>query len=345
MSTATGYWHRPQSVRWRRALFQVHLWTGLALALYVVFISLTGSAIVFRREMDQTLCPRIVLVPQSGPRLSSAQLTAAARRSFRRLPRFDPAMVQVRSPRVPGAAVEAWYTVGSRGRLQRLIDPYSGKDLGDASPCEPAFVEVMADLHDELLAGDLGTAMNGAGAVALTLMCLTGMVLWWPGRSRWRRSLHVQRHVGWRRFTWDLHSMVGFWLFALLAMWAISAIYLAFPNLFYDSRDFLTAHGIGPARGHRLDIVIDWLVRLHFGRSFGIGVEILWVILGLAPCVLIVTGALMWWNRVIRKTMARSGERVREGTYTPSELPLPPFRAEPAAVLAEIQGAVSDEPP
>jgi uncharacterized iron-regulated membrane protein len=313
MSTTGGYWRRPQSVRWRRALFQVHLWTGLVLGLYIVFISLTGSAIVFRREMDQALCPRIVLVRRSAPHLSTAQLNAAAQRAFRRLPHFNPALVQVRAPREPGAAVEAWYRVGNRGRLQRLIDPYSGRDLGDAAPCEPAFISVIADLHDELLAGEFGTAINGGGAVALTLMCLTGMILWWPGQSRWRRSLRVHRHVGWRRFTWDLHSMVGFWLFALLLMWAFSAIYLALPNAFYDTGDFLSAHGIGPTHGHRLDLVIDWMVRLHFGRSFGTGVEVLWVIAGLAPCALIVTGTLMWWNRVVRKTMGRSGESASEG--------------------------------
>jgi len=320
MTTAGGYWRRPQSVPWRRALFQVHLWTGLGLALYVVFISLTGSAIVFRREMDEALCPRIVLVHQSGPRLPSAQLTTAAQRAFRRVPHFNPALVQVRPPRVPGAAIEAWYQVGSQGRLQRLIDPYSGKDLGNAAPCEPAFVSVIADLHDELSSEDFGTTINGAGAVLLTLMCLTGIVLWWPGRARWRRSLHVHRHVGWRRFTWDLHSMVGFWLFALLAMWCVSAIYLAFPYIFYDARDFLSQHGIGPTRGHRLDVVIDWMVRLHFGRSFGTGVEVLWVIAGLAPCVLIVTGAIMWWNRVVRRTMGRSGESAPGGGPVATDL-------------------------
>jgi len=130
----------------------------------------------------------------------------------------------------------------------------------------------------------------------------------------------VHRYVGWRRFTWELHSMVGFWLFALLAMWCVSAIYLSFPYVFYNARDFLSEHGIGPTSGHRLDVVIDWMVRLHFGRSFGTGVEVLWVIVGLAPCVLIVTGALMWWNRIIRKTMHQSGESALAGGYATTEL-------------------------
>jgi len=85
------------------------------------------------------------------------------------------------------------------------------------------------------------------------------------------------------------------------------------------------------------------MVRLHFGRSFGTGVEVLWVITGLAPCVLLVTGALMWWNRVIRRTMGRAGESVgqsvgqsaQENGYAPHDL-------EPIA--AQLAGEASPVP-
>jgi len=40
------------------------------------------------------------------------------------------------------------------------------------------------------------------------------------------------------------------------------------------------------------------VVRLHFGRAFGRGVEVLWVVLGLLPAALVVTGIIMWWHRV-----------------------------------------------
>jgi len=35
----------------RRALFQVHLWSGIGLGLYVFFISVTGSVLVYRNEL------------------------------------------------------------------------------------------------------------------------------------------------------------------------------------------------------------------------------------------------------------------------------------------------------
>jgi uncharacterized iron-regulated membrane protein len=53
---------QPQTVWLRRALFQVHLWTGIGAGLYVLLVSLSGSAIVFRRETDKALCPRHVTV-------------------------------------------------------------------------------------------------------------------------------------------------------------------------------------------------------------------------------------------------------------------------------------------
>ncbi len=299
---------RPQALWLRRALFQVHLWTGLACGPYVLLMSLSGSAIVFRHEIDHTLCPQIILVKPSGPRMSDAELARAATRALGRgLSRFN-SNVEIRGPRVPGAAVEVWY-LSARGRSERLLDPYTGKDLGDATACEPKPVSLMADLHDNLLGGNAGRLVNGIGAVALALMCLTGAVIWWPGTARWRRSVTLRWNVDWRHFNRDLHNVLGFWTFALLLMWAVSGIYLGFPGTFSDVANFLVAHGVD---SERIDTVSDWLSKLHFGRAFGFWVKALWVFLGLIPAALLVTGVLMWWNRVLRRAIGhRIGRIVR----------------------------------
>jgi uncharacterized iron-regulated membrane protein len=126
--------------------------------------------------------------------------------------------------------------------------------------------------------------VNGFGAIAVALMCITGAVIWWPGRSSWWRRMSLRRGVSGLRFIFDLHNLLGFWLFLLVALWAITGIYFAFPDLFSSVSD---------------DVVAT-LVRLHFGRAYGVPVKVLYVILGLVPCALFITGALMWWNRVIR---------------------------------------------
>ena len=40
---------------------------------------------------------------------------------------------------------------------------------------------------------------------------------------------------------------------------------------------------------------------MHFGRYGGMGVRITYVIIGLLPAVMFVTGSIMWWNRVLRR--------------------------------------------
>lgn len=48
---------RPHELFLRRALFQVHLWLGLAVGLYVVAICLSGSVLVYRNELYTYFSP------------------------------------------------------------------------------------------------------------------------------------------------------------------------------------------------------------------------------------------------------------------------------------------------
>lgn len=300
---AARYLHHPQSVWLRRALFQLHLWVGLTLGLYIIAMCVSGSALVVRHEIDQTLCPRHVTIRAIGPEMSQRQLLSAAREAY---PRLRRARIIVHMPPGPDAAARVEYLIGS-SRIERLFDPYTGRNLGDTVGCEPPFVTWLASFHDHLLVRGTGDLVNGVGAVLLTLMCLTGAVIWWPGRRRWRHSLTLRLGVHWRRFTWQLHSVLGFWLFLLLLMWALSAVYLTFPDPLSALMQHFLDRGDLPAF-RRIYAATRVLANLHFGRAYGTTVQVLWVVLGLTPAALFITGAIMWWNRVVRRAMGRAGQ-------------------------------------
>jgi len=78
-------------------------------------------------------------------------------------------------------------------------------------------------------------------------------------------------------------------------MWGISGIYFAFPGPFGTALD-----SAGFSEVSR-DNALGWLARIHFGR-FSRTAEVVWTILGLVPAVLFVTGFLMWWKRVLRRS-------------------------------------------
>jgi uncharacterized iron-regulated membrane protein len=198
---------RPESLWARRIIFQVHLWLGMLAGLYVLVMSVSGSMIVFRNELEE---------------------------------------------------------------------------LGKSESNVIRVVEWLVDLHENLLLGTTGRRVNGIGAIVLTLLCLTGAVLWWPGITHWRRSLSVNWRSSFARINWDLHSALGFWCFLFVGLWGISGAYFSFPQLFNALGDF----------------ALLWLSNLHFGR-FGWFAEAVWTVLGFVPAVLSFTGVFMCCHRLL----------------------------------------------
>ena len=301
--------HQPQNLWFRRAFFQIHLWLGIGVGLYVLAISLSGSAVVFARELTTRYARKPVILNVSGPPLSAEQLTQAAERAY---PGYKVADIAfARRPERPAMVALTKAGQAENGkRIERLMDQYTGADLGD--PLTPAVhvIQWVVNFHDNLLGGETGTLLNGIGAILVTLLSLAGAVLWWPGKKDWRRSLRIRWKSGLPRLNWDLHSAMGFWCFLFILLWGISGIYFSFPGPFNATADFLF-----PAAPHSRKIGFgdqalsgcpSCTSAASGGRSRRFGSFWDWF-----PR-LMVTGALMWWNRSLRKIVAsgcRSAER------------------------------------
>ncbi len=306
MTTWQRVFRQPQSVWARKALFQIHLWTGIAASIYIVVVCVTGSALVFRPELTRAFARGPVIVFGSGAPLTDQGIREAARRQH---PGF--VVSNLFRAKQPNAAAEVWLE-GPDTTLHRLFDPFTGKDMGESVPFGMRAVSWFLDLHDNLLGGEKGRYINGAGGVLLTILALTGLVIWWPGIKNWRRSLMIRGGVGWKRLNWDLHSAVGFWSFLIVFMFAVSGAYLVFQEWIAPVVDYFQPLDEVKPLPRTIDDILLWLPRLHFGRfrgirpSFILSLKIIWVIIGLAPAILSVTGVLMWWNRVVRKAVLQS---------------------------------------
>jgi uncharacterized iron-regulated membrane protein len=292
--------HQPQNIWLRRAFFQVHLWSGIGIGLYVLMISVTGSVLVYSNELYVAATHKPIISTGSGPRLTDEQLKEAAIHAY---PGYEVANL-ARATNLD-QAVDVWLRRDDQDK-RRLFDPRTGSDLGESVPLGIRLVSGLRDLHDNLFSGEAGREVNGLGALAVLALVASGTVIWWPGIKTWRRSLTLHRRVGWKRLIWDLHSMIGFWSLGFTLVFVVSGIYLAFPQPFED-----LASRLEPFAGAG-DRVIYWIAILHFGRINGIGfpcrgaglcdqtTKAIWAVFGLAPAVMFATGAIMWWNRVLR---------------------------------------------
>lgn len=268
----------------------------MAVGLYVVIVCVTGSAVVFNPELSKKFSKNPPILSGTGAHLNQDQLKEAALKAY---PDFT--VRDVFTARNPDQAAEIWLDRDTETK-HLFFHPYTGQDLGDSVPRGLRVLSWLLDAHVNLLYGENGRIVNGVGSIVLTLLCMTGAIIWWPGIKSWRRNLTIGLQANWKRLNWDLHNAIGFWTLLVVLMFALSGIYLVFPDPFTaviapdpTESDSANSPGLG-------NEILNWLARLHFGRFAGWELKAIWVVLGLVPPVLFVTGALMWWNRVIRKS-------------------------------------------
>jgi uncharacterized iron-regulated membrane protein len=391
LSFLRGFVRRPQRVWLRRLNFQIHLWIGLILTLYLIMIGLTGSILVFREELEHLAGANPWRgIQTSGSYADPVKAIASVRTAFP-----EARMISLSAPtKFNPVYIAVLQTRGrAAGASSIAIDPIAGEVLGRLPrrlPPHWAWLGVVRNLHVTLLSGVTGRQVNGVLAGFLLLVNLTGMVVWWPGLRAWTRALTVDFARTWRRVNFDLHRAVGFWTLAIVSFWAISGVYFGWsretrtlverisplvsavpPVIQVEPRPAGTSPGTSGAdlhailkqaasldpgttlrqisfpSGRRAPLQIsmqrfgtrgaefadtlyfdpydgrylaiwkygvnqslgDWFIWLqipvHFGTFWGLGVKILWAAFSLAIPLLCVTGALMYWNRFLRRQWPR----------------------------------------
>jgi uncharacterized iron-regulated membrane protein len=284
----------PQSLRWRRVLMRVHSWTGVGLGLYILLLSVTGSFSVLRPQFHLWMVPRAV--PVAGTRLRGDELRDALRSVY-----AGSEVTAVFEGRRAESPVRV--TLKRDGvEVERIFDPYAARDIGLMYPPVLDAVEWVVDLHDNLLGGERGRAVNGIGATLFFLLGLSGALLWWPGKGRWTENLLTGWPEKTRRFAQRLHVSFGFWSLPMLLVWGLTAIYFAFPDPFIWTVDSLGGDPSDPSR--TADVALRTVVYWHFGRFGGMTGRLIWVVIGLIPGVLFVTGFIMWRMRGLRRKRA-----------------------------------------
>lgn len=372
-----GYFQQPYTLPWRKALFQVHLWIGVIIGIYVIAICLSGCVLVFEQDLlnDRPLLAQAAThAAPDWERLAKVAMSAN--------PGATLSFIDMRS------ANRRIVPVGLKKGDETLVvytDSYTGRVITqEVLERKHWLVESALALHTELALGGSGAIADGIGGALLFVMALIGMVLWWPGVRSWKRALKINWRAPWARFNFDVHRAFGFWCFLLVAMWGVTGAYFIFPDsvhelinkfsavsdlqqlpsdwklgdpvlpvgefirraqnmyphdgLAYAFMDADRPHGevqiyMSPNPSVPMELLEDEVVfnpatgavlmntssgrwtagerfslgvySVHFGDFGGLVVQILWVLLGLAPVVLVITAYTMWWYRSLKKNWAR----------------------------------------
>lgn len=211
----------------KKLLLTLHTWAGLTVGLLVAMVGVSGSALVFRADIEQWQERHWnQLVPTARP-LPLEQVIAIA---AARMPERE--VVRVVLQQQPREAIEVLLQTRGARNLEEadligiFVDPYRGEILGERARAR-GWVWWLQDFHYTLFGGERGLRVNGVVAAALLGLAITGPILWWPGWRNRRLAWRIRARPAAARWR-DLHAISGVVACVALLLIGLTAIYYAY---------------------------------------------------------------------------------------------------------------------
>jgi len=246
----------------RTTLITLHKYAGLLFGLLLSLTGITGSLLVFDHTLDEVLTPETVQLETSNNQASLQAVLNAAQAAVAN--GTEPTRLYL--ARQPGSphVVRFPPLQDAPGPLEVSVAPSDAKALAVRTWGQYPMSWIYR-LHYRLLAGTAGKYIVGVGGISLLFFCVSGLVLWWPRRGRWRRALTIKRHSGRYRFNYDLHKTTGFYMLPLLLVIAFSGVTLVFHKAtekLVGAILPLEKHSIPPAAPGTQTLSVDQIVAI-----------------------------------------------------------------------------------
>ena len=165
-----------------------------------------------QRPLDELVATALATYPGGTPTFVSVHPPLAT---------DEPAMVMMKNG----------FGAGSGPWIRAHVDPYTGAVLASFAP-DSNFPGFIAHLHAHLAMGEHGRGEQivGAAGIVLLVFCVTGIVMWWPGARRLRRSMRVRTGKHPIVLHYDLHRVAGLVFLVPLLIVALTGVVLVFPE-------------------------------------------------------------------------------------------------------------------
>lgn len=239
----------------RALLRKIHLYFAFSFGLIFVLLGLSGGIIAWMHEIDVWLNPLLLTLPTSsaasahtGKSLSPTHIQALVN-MLSAHPRYGrphqiqlaqhPELACIASYRLKNSEQSSAFAQQFSTQITRqvMLNPYTLEVLGERRWGElgmtrPLLMSTLYHLHRYLLSGSFGKTVVGFAGLVLILLCISGLMLWWPA-MRWssmRQALTVSFRGSWPRLHYSLHRSSGFWVLPAFIVLGFSGMYFNLPQ-------------------------------------------------------------------------------------------------------------------
>ena len=205
----------------KKTIRQLHLWVGLITGLVVLIVALTGCVYAFEEECRHRLHPE--LYQAAGRKLVDAMPILKAKELVEKTYTHKQVKLVIINPTHPSNL-----QFNLKTKEQIFVSPDATSIVGMLDVEHDLFGWALR-LHRSLGLGDAGKWITGISALLFLFMLITGIVLWWPKHSRFKRShFRIDSGTGKTRRLLDLHRIPGFYASFILIVMAGTGLVWSF---------------------------------------------------------------------------------------------------------------------
>lgn len=193
----------------RKTLFKIHSWVALIAIIPLIVISITGSVLVFKSEIDGLLMPNSHFVVKALPeRLPIDKLIAKTERTY---PNYIVASWEIFND----DTADRVYLIkrGTEQWAKLHLNQYTGDILSEPVGTSHYFTDWFLELHYTFLLNDFknlpgqtGTVLGFFFALFLLVLGISGLIIY---RKFWRRLFSVRWRATLQIVLSDIHKMTG----------------------------------------------------------------------------------------------------------------------------------------
>lgn len=204
----------------RKTLFKWHSIGALIAILPVIIISITGSILVFKTELDTWLMPNkmTVNVNSSQQRLSLDTLITNVQKNN---PKYEVATWEIFDDK---NRTDTAYLIerGTHVWAKVYLNQYSGEMLSEPVGTSDDLTDWLLDLHYKFLLETKGMFIGAIVSLILLFLGISGIILY---RKFWQHFFTLRIKLAARIFFSDLHKMIGISASPVLLILAFTGAY------------------------------------------------------------------------------------------------------------------------
>jgi uncharacterized iron-regulated membrane protein len=218
---------------------KLHLWFGLSIGIIVFIVSGTGTMYVFKDEIQGVLRKESMYVKKESITEKPLSIDVLREKvSLETNEKYPISSVEI--PLDKNKSYEFLYYEKDKKawnyfdevKINKLVyvNQYTGEILGIYNEKYDLFPILKAIHWSLLLKSDWGKYVVGIPVVLFIIMLITGIILWWPKKSKKGRFWFNWKNVKtWKRKNYDLHNILGFYASFIALLLSLSGIYFAYP--------------------------------------------------------------------------------------------------------------------